>query len=222
MKIQLNLLLALIMTTILSFAVYAQTEGLPVYRGVGGDFKLESTLGRQVTLSEFSDKLVLLTFGYTNCSDVCPITLSFLNKSLAKLGDAAKNVQVLFVSVDPDYDSLTHLQKYLSYFNQDFVGLTGSKVAIDKVVSLYNIRYSQTSALQISTQYRKKRIVKDDSHHASHLRQGTASAQQDTSSLFSHSTYIYLIDHQGRVRAIFDTTTPAEEVAHAVRQIIES
>ncbi len=51
-----------------------QSNVLPIYKGVGGDFVLESTLGKTVALSDFDDKAVVLSFGYTNCSDVCPVT----------------------------------------------------------------------------------------------------------------------------------------------------
>lgn len=213
----------------------ARENNLPVYHGVGGDFTLDSTLAKPVSLSDFNDKMVLLSFGYTNCSDVCPVTLGFLNNTMKKLGQAADKTQVLFVSVDPDYDTIAHLQKYLAYFNDDFIGLTGDKSDIDKAVKLYNIRYSKTSDIQVSTQYRKKQIPKDDVSHGHHAKVGHHGAghdsshdkhhggegkHHDASSLFSHSTYIYLIDLQGRVRGVFDTTTSAKKLANAIKSYL--
>ncbi|WP_281561438.1 SCO family protein [Thalassomonas sp. RHCl1] len=215
-----------------SYAAGVGENNLPVFHGVGGDFTLDSTLDKPASLSDFNDKMVLLSFGYTNCSDVCPVTLGFLNNTIKKLGEAADKTQVLFVSVDPDYDTIAHLQKYLAYFNDGFIGLTGDKSAIDKAVKLYNIRYSKTSDLQVSTRYRKKQIPKDDVHHGHHGKGSDHSAghgsahgkyhggegkHHDTSSLFSHSTYIYLIDLQGRVRGVFDTTTSAEKLAQSIK-----
>ena len=186
---------------------------------------MESTLEKRVSLSDFNTKVVLLSFGYTNCSDVCPVTLSFLNNALNVLGDKADNAQVLFVSVDPEYDTITHLQKYLAYFNESFVGLTGSKNEIEKAVKLYNIRYSKTSDIQVSTQFRKKKIPKDPSHGMHQGDNGGEHSmhhgQHDTSSLYSHSTYIYLLDRKGLVRGIYDTTTDANTLSQAISSLLE-
>lgn len=199
------------------FPVSLLANSLPVYKGVGGDFQMDSTLDKKVSLSDFSAKIVLLSFGYTNCSDVCPVTLSFLNNALNALDiSEAEQTQVLFVSVDPDYDTIAHLQKYLSYFNDSFIGLTGSKNDIEKAVKLYNIRYSKTSEIQVSTDYRKNKISKDHEknhqmHHSNH----------DTSSLYSHSTYIYLLDKKGEVRGVFDTTTAVDTVAQSITSLLK-
>jgi len=210
--------------------VDVEVNELPIYRGVGGDFVLESTLEKTVALSDFKDKAVVLSFGYTNCSDVCPVTLGFINNALSELGKDANKVQVLFVSVDPDYDTIAHLQKYLAYFNNDFVGMTGSKTDIDKAVKLYNIRYSKTSDIQVSTQYRKKHIPKDSEYMSSHpsehkmhhgMKHDMDGMKHDTSALFSHSTYIYLIDTKGNVRGVFDTTTPASKMAKSIQYLIQ-
>ena len=206
-------------------------QPLPIYQGVGGDFNMDSTLGKRVSLSDFDNKVVLLTFGYTNCSDVCPVTLGFLNNALNKVEAAANNTQVLFVSVDPDYDTIEHLTKYLAYFNENFIGLTGTKQEIETAVKKYNIRYTKTSELQVSTQYRKNKIPKDTAsinaasdadehrgHHAGHHK--GHHGKHDTSSLYSHSTYIYLLDKQAQVRGIYDTTTSPEKLAIAIDSVI--
>ncbi len=233
-KIFNSLVVSTIFMATLSFAstkTNLQINELPIYQGVGGDFSLESTLEKRVALSDFNEKIVVLSFGYTNCSDVCPVTLGFINNALSKLDEEANKVQVLFVSVDPDYDTIKHLQKYLAYFNKDFIGMTGSKENIDKAVKLYNIRYSKTSDIQVSTQYRKKHIPKDleSNEHSMHqgmkhdmggMNHNMEDMKHDTSSLFSHSTYIYLIDTNGKVRGVFDTTTPASKMAQSIQYLI--
>lgn len=188
----------------------ADSPALPVYKGIGGNFKLNSTLNRKASLADFNNRLVILTFGYTNCADICPITLGFLNNVLKSMGSDAEMVQVLFVSVDPDYDTTDHLKKYLDYFNPGFIGLNGTRSEIDRVSSLYNIRYSKTSDLQVSTEYRKLRISKDSQ----------SPGDDDTSSLYSHSTSIYLIDFNGMVRAVFDTTTSRIKIQQAVQSLL--
>jgi len=96
-----------------------------------------------VSLSNFKDKVVLLFFGYTNCPDICPITLSVMNNVIDKLGDKADNVQVLFVTVDPERDTVEKLKSYMPYYNENFIGLTGTLEEIDKVADDYNIFYSK-------------------------------------------------------------------------------
>jgi cytochrome oxidase Cu insertion factor (SCO1/SenC/PrrC family) len=91
------------------------------------------------------------------------------------------------------------------------------------VAKQYNIRYSKTSNLQVSTQYRKLQIPEQDhsqhQNHQAHQGHMPTANQHGSSSLYSHSTSIYLIDFQGRVRAVFDTTTAVNKVADAVRQL---
>lgn len=90
----------------------------------GKDFSLPDTSGKMRTLADFKGKVVVLFFGYTHCPDVCPTTLAELSQALQQLGpDAAKRVQVLFVSVDPDRDSAAILSQYVSAFNPTFIAL---------------------------------------------------------------------------------------------------
>ena len=203
-------ILSFLLIMVLSLSAKASPSILPIYHGFGGNFEMDSTLGHKASLHDFNDKVVLLSFGYTNCADICPVTLNFLNTAIKQLKDLEKKVQVLFVSVDPDYDTPEHMKMYLNYFNPSFVGLSGSRDEIDHITALYNIRYSKTSDLQISTEYRKLRIIKENS-----------SPKRDTSSLYSHSTLIYLIDFQGRIRAIFDTTTSKKKVAYAINLLLQ-
>ena len=104
------------------------------------DFTLQSGQGA-VTLSSFRGRLVVLYFGYTNCPDVCPLTLANLRQALDKLGDRAKDVQVLFVSVDWKRDTPEKLASYAHAFRPDFIGLTGSQAQIDSVTKDFGIFY---------------------------------------------------------------------------------
>lgn len=104
------------------------------------DFSLESDSG-PVSLSDFQGKYVALFFGYTRCQDICPTTMADLNYGLSDLGDAANDMQVIFVSVDWKRDTPKSASEYAHLFNPDFVGLGGSKDEIDKVTSDYGIYY---------------------------------------------------------------------------------
>ena len=91
---------------------------------IGGDFTLTDGDGKPFNLSDLKGKVVVLSFGYTNCPDVCPTELLTQNDVLKQLGDQAKDVKVAFVSVDPERDTPEVIGKYAKQFNPDFIGLT--------------------------------------------------------------------------------------------------
>ncbi|WP_322003695.1 SCO family protein [Paraburkholderia tropica] len=90
----------------------------------GKDFSLPDSHGKTRTLADFQGKVVVLFFGYTHCPDVCPTTMAELSQALQQLGpDAAKRVQVIFVSVDPQRDTPEILSQYVSAFDPTFIAL---------------------------------------------------------------------------------------------------
>ncbi len=91
----------------------------------GKDFQLADHNGRMRTLADFKGKAVVLFFGYTQCPDVCPTTLSTMREAMALLGDDAKRVQVLFATVDPERDTPALLAQYVPSFDPSFLGLRG-------------------------------------------------------------------------------------------------
>jgi protein SCO1/2 len=104
------------------------------------DFTLSSANGL-VSLSDYRGKLVLLYFGYTFCPDVCPTTLSDVNRALDQLGKKAEDVQLIMVSVDPARDDTAKLAEYVEFFNPTFVGVTGPDEEVRRVATLYNVWY---------------------------------------------------------------------------------
>lgn len=109
------------------------------YKRQAPDFNLVDQEGRPISLKRFRDKVVLIEWGYTNCPDVCPVTLSKLNQVMENLGDKAKDVQVLFITVDPERDTAERLKTYVPYFNKSFIGVTGSPEGIKKAVREYGV-----------------------------------------------------------------------------------
>lgn len=93
---------------------------------IGGDFTLTDGDDKPFNLSDLKGKVVVLSFGYTNCPDVCPTELLTQNDVLKQLGDQAKDVKVAFVSVDPERDTPEVIGKYAKQFNPDFIGLTAT------------------------------------------------------------------------------------------------
>ena len=96
----------------------------------GKDFKLTDHTGQARTLADFKGKAVVLFFGYTQCPDVCPTTLSTMREAMALLGDDAKRVQVLFATVDPARDTPALLAQYVPSFHPTFLGLYGNDETI--------------------------------------------------------------------------------------------
>ncbi|MEX3938053.1 SCO family protein [Paraburkholderia sp. BR10937] len=111
----------------------------------GKDFALPDTSGKTRTLADFKDKVVVLFFGYTHCPDVCPTTMAELSQALQQLGpDAAKRVQVLFVTVDPERDTAQILGHYTAAFNPTFIGLRpGSEDQLKQVAKDFRVYYAK-------------------------------------------------------------------------------
>ena len=125
---------------------------------IGGDFTLTDGEGKPFALSSLKGKVVVLSFGYTHCPDICPTELLTYNDTLKQLGDEAKNVAVVFVSVDPDRDTPELMKQYVKQFNPAFIGLTDtqggkqqwriiSAKADIKSEKLYNVDHSSGTYL---------------------------------------------------------------------------
>lgn len=109
---------------------------------VGGDFELTSQFNQPYSSTQTRGKVVILFFGFTHCPDVCPNTLSIIQTVLGQLGKQAKYVQPIFISVDPQRDKPEILERYLQYFGNNYIGLTGTREEIDKVVEQFQGFYS--------------------------------------------------------------------------------
>ncbi len=123
-----------------------------VYEREAPEFTLTDQDGSKVSLSDFKDKFVLIFFGYTHCPDICPMTMSVMNNVVDQLGDQAEQVQVIFVTIDPERDTQEKLKSYVPYYNENFIGLTGTLQEIDKVADDYNIFYSKEE-VESSSEY---------------------------------------------------------------------
>ncbi|MCR4301534.1 MAG: SCO family protein [Sulfuricaulis sp.] len=130
----------------------------------GGDFSLTAHTGKPVKSSDFNGKVVVMFFGYTHCPDVCAPTLVKLNQVMKRLGEDAKNVQVLFITVDPVHDTVKQLAGFIPPFNPAFIGLTGSDKEIAAVASDYKVAYganAQAGPGQILVDHSTGILVKD-------------------------------------------------------------
>lgn len=154
----------------------------------GGDFTLTSHKGEKVSLRNFMGKAVIIFFGYTNCPDICSTGLRSIDSALKLLGKRSDEVQVLFISVDPARDTPERLKEYVPYFNPSFIGLTGTKEEIDKVVRQYGAMYSLEEP-------------DENGYYA-----------------VGHTTSIYLIDREGSLKYVFPFYTPRQEMAKVIKE----
>ena len=115
---------------------------------VGGPFDLVDHAGRRRTDADFRGKLVLLYFGYTHCPDVCPTELQALSLALDMLGPAGDAVQPLFITLDPERDTPSHLADYVTAFHPHLVALTGPDAAIRKVALAYKVYFARSVAAE--------------------------------------------------------------------------
>ena len=103
------------------------------------DFTLRGSDGSDLSLSRYHGKVVVLFFGYTHCPAVCPTTLATLASAHKRLGDDAKDLQIVYVTVDPDHDDVARLREYLANVNPTFRGATGTPAALEAVRRDYGV-----------------------------------------------------------------------------------
>jgi protein SCO1 len=103
------------------------------------ELKLQGSNGQPLRLASFRGKVVLLAFGFSSCGEVCPITLATLAGARKKLGEAAADVQVVYVTVDPERDDAARMKKFLGSFDPSFIGGVGSRAQIDAAQKSYGI-----------------------------------------------------------------------------------
>jgi ABC-type Zn2+ transport system substrate-binding protein/surface adhesin/cytochrome oxidase Cu insertion factor (SCO1/SenC/PrrC family) len=107
---------------------------------IKGKYILKDQFSRTVRNSDFENVFQLITFGYTSCPDICPTTLQVISGAMKRLGEAGNQVQPLFITVDPQRDTVDVLNRYISYFHPRLLGLTGTQSMIDRVLSQFKVR----------------------------------------------------------------------------------
>jgi protein SCO1/2 len=143
--------------------------------------------GKDFSLDKLRGKVVVLEFGYTSCADVCPVSLALLKQAREKLGAMGDKLQVVFVTVDPQRDTAPKLKAYLEQFDKSFVGLTGSEEQMAAIRKAYGISATKKMVDGSKTEY-----------------------------TMGHSSYLYFIDPQGRLRALMPFGRPADDIVHDV------
>lgn len=160
----------------------------------GADFGHELSLtdhhGQPRSLAEFKGKAVVLFFGYTHCPDVCPTTMIDLKQTMKLLGPRADEVQVLFVTLDPERDTQAVLAQFVPSFDARFIGLRGDESATKLVQANFKI-------------YAKKVEVKGKSTYT-----------------LDHSAGMYVFDKTGKIRLYVDYGEKPADIANDILQVL--
>jgi cytochrome oxidase Cu insertion factor (SCO1/SenC/PrrC family) len=154
---------------------------------IGGPFALIDHTGKTRTDADFRGKLLLIYFGFTYCSDACPTDLQAMASTVDKLGRLGETVQPLFITIDPEKDTPEQLKSYVALFHPRLIGLTGDLRQIRKVARAYKVYFARTEPARRS--------------------------DPD----FDHSSFVFLVDVDGRYIGFFPPGTPAERMVEVVR-----
>jgi protein SCO1/2 len=154
------------------------------------DFKLTDHNGRVRTLADFKGKIVAIFFGYTHCPDVCPTTLSDFAAALKLMGPQAEQVQVIFVTLDPQRDTPQLLKQYVPAFNPGFLGMFTDAESLKQIAKEYKVVYQKTS-------------VKGPDDY-----------------LIDHSAGTYVYDQQGRLRLLVPYGSSPDAIAQDLKTLL--
>lgn len=154
------------------------------------DFRLTDHHGKLRQLADYQGKVVALFFGFTHCPDICPTTMADLAAAMKLLGNESDEVQVLFVTVDPERDTPEVLAQFVPSFDHRFVGLTGTPEEIDHAAKSFRIFYARQQE----------------------------SGQQGYS--LDHSAGIYAYDKKGKIRIYMKYGQKPDELAHDLKSLL--
>src|SRR6202048_5468226 len=126
---------ALIVGLLLMLGAVGGLRHVTAPAAIGGPFQLTDQTGQAVTEKSLRGRPTLIFFGFTHCPDICPTSLFEISEVLKAMGTDADRVNAYFVSVDPERDTATAMQDYLSSFDPHLKGLTGNPDAVAKVIS---------------------------------------------------------------------------------------
>jgi len=124
----------------------ANADESPVSDGLGGRFILTDHLGQTITEQDLLGHYSVIYFGYTFCPDICPTGLQTLASALKQMGDDARLFQPYFITVDPDRDTEEVMRKYVGYFDQRMIGLTGSIAMIKRVADQFGAKFERVES----------------------------------------------------------------------------
>jgi len=157
---------------------------------LGGDFSLTSHTGETVHSTDFKGKIRMIYFGYVFCPDICPLSLQLMTTALEKLGPKEDQIQPLFITIDPMRDTVAILRDYVGHFHPRLIALTGSKEEIEAISQAFKVYVQPIPASKLGYPY-----------------------------LIDHSSFIYIMDENGKYLQHFHHTSPVEDVVHYLKHV---
>ena len=158
---------------------------------IGGDFDLLGKDGKEYNLASFNGKPLIIFFGFASCPDICPYGLTMISNVLTTLGDASHRVNAVFVTLDPERDDYSSTSQFASLFHEEIIGLSGSIEQIDRVANAWRV-------------YKKKVIL----------------SESDLEYTIDHSTFIYLMDANGKYYTHFSHNTGPEDIIKELSKLL--
>ena len=155
--------------------------------------ELLDSKGESYFLSEQKGKIVLLFFGYASCPDVCPTTMAVLKRTNELLDEEADQIQVVFITLDPDRDTSEKIQAYTSLFDTTFIGLSGDLEVLEPIWESYGVFREIDEETLTAAGY-----------------------------LVSHSSRTYLIDQDGNLKVTYTYGTDPEDIAKDIQHLLKA
>ena len=187
----------------LAVAGYSVISALDMYLGSGGrevrysgeadirsEFSLTNHAGQDITQADYSDRWQMVFFGFTNCPDICPTTLAYMASVMDLLGDDADAVAPIFITVDPERDTVPVMAEYVSVFHPRLIGLTGTEAQVAEAARNFRTWYERTEDETAPDGY-----------------------------FMAHGGYIYLMRPDGTYEAVYqENGQPPEDLAKEIRR----
>jgi len=170
---------------------------------IGGNFELTNHLNQKTTNDSFNGYYRLVFFGFTNCPDFCPNTLNNIGIVINQI-DKKDQLVSIFITVDPERDTVAKLKKYLTNFDSKIIGLTGTKEQIKFVKTKYKIFSKKVMDV-------KKKNGESNNHHDEHDHGGYS---------VDHTTIIYLMDKKGFYITHFSPDTNNSDMVKKINQYL--
>ncbi len=171
-------------------ATPSAVSGVP---SIGGPFTLTDQHGNTVTEATLKGRYSLVFFGFTHCPDICPLTLQNVTQAIELAGPSGDNVTPVFISVDPERDTVETMAAYVAPFHPRFLALTGTPEQVRGAAASYKVFASKAP-----------------------VRDAAGKATDDYT--MQHSGNIFLMDTEGRYLAHFAHDTPALQIAARIRR----
>lgn len=157
---------------------------------LGRDLAMVDNTGHLRTLADYKGKVTIVFFGFTHCPDVCPTAMAELAQTMLLLKNDARKVQVIMITVDPERDTPATLNAYVTAFNPNFVGLSGSSEQLKKTAQSFRAYYAKAP--------------------------GKAPGEYS----MDHSSSFYILDEKGEARVLLNGNAPATTIAGDVRLLL--